>query len=113
MNKNKKNNTSTLTNIAQILPLASLALIFFAVSAYTQIAYSTEDILCTPPVKTVKDPFSTDGKTHLQANKVELTEEKTSLFIGDVLLQQADRRVEADQAKYVKPTEEVFIQGNV
>ncbi|MCK4865678.1 MAG: LPS assembly protein LptD [Gammaproteobacteria bacterium] len=60
-----------------------------------------------------KDTFSADGKTHLQSDKVELSQENISRFTGNVVIQQNDKRIETDQAEYIKETEQVEAEGNV
>jgi len=60
-----------------------------------------------------KDTFSADGKTHLQSDKVELNQENVSRFTGNVVIQQNDKRIETDQAEYIKQTEQVETEGNV
>lgn len=60
-----------------------------------------------------KNTFSPDGKTHLQADSVKIEESDTSVFSGDVVIQQANRRIESERAEYKKQIEEVSVTGNV
>ena len=57
--------------------------------------------------------FSSDGKTHLQSDNVEFNEKDISRFNGNVVIQQKDKRIETDQAEYIKQTEEVTAKGSV
>ena len=60
-----------------------------------------------------KDTFATDGKTHLQSDKVEVSEKDVSRFMGHVVIQQNDKRIETEHAEYSKQTEQVAAKGNV
>lgn len=57
--------------------------------------------------------FSADGKIHLQADNVAIDSKNISQFSGNVVIQQKDKRIETDQAKYIKNIEEVNAKGNV
>lgn len=88
----------------------------YAESVFTQsFSASNGAGLCKATTNTVlsNNPFSADGKTHLQADRIRAVESGISVFSGDVVIQQADRRVESDQAEYNKPKEEVWAKGNV
>lgn len=76
---------------------------------------ATGDGLCTAKTKPIlnSDTFSADGKTHLEADSVRIEESDISIFSGNVVIQQAERRVESDQAEYHKQKEEVWAKGNV
>lgn len=78
-------------------------------------AADTTDAHCKiQPMSVInKDTFSTDSKTHLQSDKVELNENNISRFKGNVVIQQKDKRIEAEQAEYIKQSEQVDAQGNV
>lgn len=107
----KKNTTAifTLTNKVQVSFLSLLA-----VMLTIQTAYSEEE-LCTTQVTTNinKDTFSSDGKTHLQSDKVEISEKNISRFSGNVVIQQEDKRIETEHAEYKKQDEQVEAKGNV
>jgi LPS-assembly protein len=78
-------------------------------------AKDNADELCKVKPTSIITPqtFSSDGKTHLQSDKVELGEKETSRFSGNVVIQQKDKRIETQQAEYIKQTEQVNAQGNV
>lgn len=59
------------------------------------------------------DTFSPDGKTHLQSDSVEFNEKNISHFNGNVVIQQKDKRIEADHAEYTKSTEQVNAEGHI
>lgn len=77
--------------------------------------FAAEQNLCEARPDSVfsKTTFSTDGKTHLQSDNVEITENDVSHFNGNVVIQQKDKRIETDQAEYKKQTEEVTANGKV
>lgn len=76
---------------------------------------SANEALCAPSAASIlnKDTFSTDGKTHLQSDKVEVSEKNISRFKGHVVIQQNDKRIETEQAEYTKQTEQVEAKGDV
>ena len=79
-------------------------------------AYSpAEEVLCkTQPTSIInQDTFSSDGKIHLQSDEIELNEKNVSRFKGNVVIQQANKRIETEQAEYKKQSEQVEASGNV
>jgi LPS-assembly protein len=76
---------------------------------------SADESLCKfQPASIInKDTFSLDGKTHLQSDKVEVSEKDVSRFEGHVVIQQIDKRIETEQAEYKKQTEQIEAKGNV
>lgn len=73
------------------------------------------DSLCLIPAEAIlaKDIFSTDGKMHLQADKVSLDKNNSSSFSGNVVIQQPEMRIETDQAIYNKQAQQVDAIGKV
>ena len=90
--------------------LTSLALILLPVHFI-----SAEESLCVKqPADIINaNTFSTDGKTHLQSDKVIVNETDLSSFTGNVVIQQEKTRIETEQAQYQKQTEQVEASGNV
>ena len=84
------------------------------VLATPQTLYSTENLCASEPTSTINENlFSDDGKTHLQADKVEANDTNTSFFTGDVIIQQKDKRIKTDFAEYEKESEDITAKGNV
>ena len=76
--------------------------------------FAGEGLCKTQPASILnKDTFSADGKTHLQSDKVEVSEKDISRFKGQVVIQQNDKRIETEQAEYNKQTEQVEAKGGV
>ncbi|GMR16659.1 MAG: LPS-assembly protein LptD [Gammaproteobacteria bacterium] len=81
---------------------------------FSQLIYSEESLCKVQPASIInKDTFSTDGKIHLQSDKVELDENNISRFKGNVVIQQQNKRIETEQAEYNKKTEQVEAKGSV
>ena len=84
-------------------------------SSYSARIVAEEDSLCKfiPSTIITTDTFSPDGKIHLQSDNVELNEKDISQFNGNVVIQQKDKRIETDHAKYEKSTEQIDAKGNI
>lgn len=110
----KKDNANILVTSRQSKTQAGLlALLLTSLASSPLLA--DEIGLCKLPSTSVinKDTFSTDGKVHLQSDKVDVSENNISRFQGNVVIRQQDSRIETDMAEYIKPTEEVKADGNV
>ena len=92
-----------------------LSLLLVSTLPLNSTAEESADALCKvqPSAIITQTTFSSDGKTHLQSDKVELGEKETSRFSGNVIIQQKDKRIEAEQAEYIKQSEQVNAKGNV
>lgn len=90
-------------------------LFLFLSSSFSGQLVAKEDGLCKfiPSTLITAKTFSSDGKTHLQSDNVELSEKNISKFSGNVVIQQKDKRIETDQAKYEKSTEQIDAKGNI
>lgn len=78
------------------------------------LVHSAEGLCKLQPASILNDAlFSSDGKTHLQADKVDVNESNISRFTGNVIIQQSAKRIETEQAEYEKKTEIVNAIGNV
>lgn len=111
-------------NAITINPLATLnakthvrtrLLTFLALSLLPVHFISAEESLCVQqPTDIINaNTFSTDGKTHLQSDKVLINEKDLSSFKGNVVIQQEKARIETEQAQYQKQTEQVEALGSV
>lgn len=111
MKKNSAQQNITLIKTIKIVPAGFLTLLSL-MSAHISAA---EQGLCEvqPNSALTKSIFSSDGKTHLQSDSVELNEKEVSHFTGNVVIQQKDKRIETAHAEYKKQTEEVKANGNV
>ena len=76
---------------------------------------AAEEGLCTFQPSSIINAktFSTDGKTHLQSDNVEINEENISRFSGNVVIQQKDKRIEAEHAEYKKTTEQIDAKDKI
>ena len=74
-----------------------------------------EEGLCTFQTSSIinEKTFSSDGKTHLQSDKVEISENNISRFTGNVVIQQNNIRIEAGQAEYTKTTEQIDAKDKI
>ena len=73
-----------------------------------------DDPLCSTPVrKDTTGLFSPDGKIHLSADKVEVSEEELSRFSGNVVIQEKNARIETDIAEYSRKHKQVDAKGKV
>ena len=113
MKNNKKKYNLDIASAANKIPASLLTLLI--ASLLPGYSLSAAESLCEIQPSSIikKDTFSIDGKTHLQSDKVELSEENVSRFSGNVVIQQEDKRIETDQAEYKKQTEQVEAEGNV
>ena len=109
-----------LYKIASVATLVTFTFSYQAISAESVFTdtfsfASTGEGLCNAKTKPIlsSDTFAADGKTHLEADSVVVEESDISTFTGNVVIQQAERRVESDQAEYHKQKEEVWANGNV
>jgi len=70
---------------------------------------------CNPELESLenKQPFTTDNKIHLQSDSVNIQQEDTTIFTGDVVIEQDFQRLTSDIAKYKKATQDVTATGNV
>ncbi len=104
-----KDTIFTLLNKVQVSFFSLLVIL-----SVSQNVYSAEELCTFQPSSLInKDTFSSDGKTHLQSDKVELSEKNISRFSGNVVIQQKDKRIETQSAEYIKQTEQVEAKGNV
>ena len=111
MNINKNNNPSILLrkNKFQV----SLLAMFLSNLIMSQSA--AEEALCTFQSTSIinEKTFSLDGKTHLQSDSVEINEKNISRFTGNVVIQQKDKRIEAEHAEYTKITEQIDAKDKI
>lgn len=94
----------------------SLALYGLVITSllFPQLINAEESLCQHQPASIInKDTFSTDGKIHLQSDKVELDENNISRFTGNVVIKQQNKRIETQQAEYDKKTELVEAKGSV
>ncbi|MCW9030321.1 MAG: hypothetical protein OQK58_02435, partial [Gammaproteobacteria bacterium] len=105
MKQDKNINNSVQTKYLQtslFALLLSCVVPAYAVDMHDQInkvvqTTQTESLCKIKPEAIIeKETFSTDGKTHLQSDKVELSEENISRFKGNVVIQQKDKRIETE-----------------
>jgi len=70
---------------------------------------------CNPELESLKNkqPLTTDNKIHLQSDSVNIQQEDTTVFTGDVVIEQDFQRLTSDVAKYKKATQDVTATGNV
>ena len=87
----------------------------YAFSLLPSYAFAVEESLCrvSPSSIIQSDTFSTDGKIHLQSDKVSYHEKDISRFEGNVVIQQKETRIETGQAEYNKQNEKIKAKGNV
>ena len=103
---------------SQLIQLTSNTLVAVCIVSLFMVSTGlvfAEEPLCKTPAISVfnQNTFSADGNTHLQADSVELTEEDTSRFQGNVVIQQQNKRIETEQAIYTKENEKVNANGDV
>lgn len=110
----RKNIIKNLIQLNSTRKVQTSLLSIFLVSLLPTYSYA-EDALCKVQPSSIvnQDTFSSDGKTHLQSDKIELSEKNVSRFKGNVVIQQKDKRIETEQAEYIKQTEQVEATGNV
>ena len=115
MKINKKKYSLAKTSLSTVNKIpASLLTVLLSSLLPAHLLFATESLCKVQPSTIItEDTFSTDGKTHLQSDKVELSEENVSRFKGNVVIQQKDKRIEAEQIEYTKQTEQVEAEGNV
>ncbi len=113
MKKNSPQQNIALSVTTKIVPASLLTLSLISLIPAHLIA--AEQGLCkTQPGSIInKDTFSADGKIHLQSDSIEVNEKNISLFTGNVVIQQKNKRIETEQAEYEKQTEQVEAKGNV
>lgn len=113
MNKNQNKNNPFIGSAhkVNVALLFSIPAIFF--STFQSVYSDTPLCKVQPDSSFNKNAFSSDGKTHLQADSVELSEKDISRFKGHVIIQQANKRIETEQAEYKKQIEQVTAQGDV
>lgn len=113
MKKNSPQQNIALSVTTKIVPASLLTLTLISLIPAHLIA--AEQGLCkTQPGSIInKDTFSADGKIHLQSDSIEVNEKNISLFTGNVVIQQKNKRIETEQAEYEKQTEQVEAKGNV
>ncbi len=69
--------------------------------------------LCGKPAPWPQVPFFADQATHLQADKMKMPSDDTTIFTGRVIINQAHTQLETDHARYLRKKDEVDMQGNV
>lgn len=102
-------------SVALNLVLVCLLTPMLAGAAENPQPLASSDQLC-PPAATVlpkPDSFSADDKTHLQADKVVVDENQATLFQGNVVIMQKQKRIETDKAEYQKQQETIHATGGV
>ena len=108
----KNNNSAILLRKNRIqLSLLAILLSNLIISQST----AEEDGLCTfhPSSIINAKTFSSDGKTHLQSDSVEINQKNISRFTGNVVIQQKDKRIEAEHAEYTKITEQIDAKDKI
>ena len=114
MNNNKNISFIRATHKAKVNLRAARLIIPVIFLGITQNVYADEPLCKTQPDSILKkNTFSSDGKTHLQADSVELSEKDISRFKGNVVIQQPNKRIETEEAQYKKQFEKVEAQGNI
>ena len=110
----KKDATQTKISSSKTRNIVSLGILSLVCIMPTQLQAAEQGLCKTQPLSIFnKNIFSSDGKTHLQSDSVEFNEKNISYFKGNVVIQQNNKRIEAEHAEYRKKTEEVKAKGNV
>jgi len=87
----------------------------YAAETNLQTEMATEAVqteLCTPPAKILTKQV-TDNKIHLQSDSADMSKEGVTTFHGDVVIEQNDTRLTADNALYKKTEQDINATGNV
>ena len=94
-------------NLLSVLLVAALPL--------HSVAEENTDGLCEvkPASIITETTFANDDKIHLHSDKIELGENETSRFSGNVVIQQTKKRIETEEAEYIKQNEQVNARGGV
>lgn len=112
MKINKNNNPSILLRKNQFQ--ISLLAMFLSNLIISQSAAEEEGLCTFQPSSIINaKTFSFDGKTHLQSDNVEINEKNISRFTGNVVIQQKDKRIEAEHAEYRKKTEQIDAKDKI